>query len=196
MDKMKQWIALTVVGALAILAAGWFLVVSPKRSHASELRTQASEQERANAQLQTQLATLKAQAKALPAQQAKLAAVAAKIPNNSALPTLVRALNDAADNVGVELVSVAPGPVTAVATAPAAAVTTAASGTAAVPAASSAVGALQSIPMTLNVVGGYFQVAEFLDRLESLQRAFKVTGFKSFSATKENLFSALISLSS
>jgi Tfp pilus assembly protein PilO len=177
MDKMKQWIALTVVGALAILAAGWFLVVSPKRSHASELRTQASEQERANAQLQTQLATLKAQAKALPAQQAKLAAVAAKIPNNSALPTLVRALNDAADNVGVELVSVAPGPVTAVATAPAAAVTTAASGTAAVPAASSAVGALQSIPMTLNVVGGYFQVAEFLDRLESLQRAFKVTGF-------------------
>ena len=179
MDKMKQWIALTVVGALAIMAGGWFLIVSPKRSHAADLRTQADAQERANAQLETDLATLKAKAKALPAQQAKLAAVAAKIPNNSALPTLVRALNDAADNVGVELVSVSPGAATAVAPAGAPGSVTAASASTTTPsvAAAGAAGTLQSLPMTLNVVGGYFQVAEFLDRLESLQRAFKVTGF-------------------
>ena len=36
MDKAKQWIALAAVAVIAILAAGWFLVVSPKRSEAAD----------------------------------------------------------------------------------------------------------------------------------------------------------------
>jgi hypothetical protein len=66
MDKVKQFVALTVVGALAILAAGWFLLVSPKRTEASDLREQAATQQSANAGLETQLARLKSQAKDLP----------------------------------------------------------------------------------------------------------------------------------
>jgi Tfp pilus assembly protein PilO len=174
MDKMKQWIALTLVGALAIMAGGWFLVISPKRAHAADLRTQAAAKERANSLLQVQLSTLKAQAKDLPKQQAKLAAVAAKIPNNSAMPTLIRALNSAADDTGVELVSVAPSVATPVAGAAAPAAATTAASAASAP---SSVGALQSIQLSLGIVGSYFQVAEYLDRLESLQRAFRVTGF-------------------
>ncbi len=53
---------------------------------------------------------LKAQAKDLPKQQARLAAVAAKIPDNPALPALIRALTKAADEANVELVSLAPAP--------------------------------------------------------------------------------------
>ncbi len=37
MDKLKQWVALTVVGVLAIVAAGWFLLVAPKHSEADDL---------------------------------------------------------------------------------------------------------------------------------------------------------------
>lgn len=184
MDKMKQWVALAAVAALVILAGGWFLLVSPKRTSAADLRAQAETKQRANLALETTLADLRAKAKALPAQQAKLAAVAAKIPDNSAMPNLIRALNAAAASTGVELVSMAPGQPTAVAPPVATGKVTAApttSGTTAatpsVTAGSTAVGTLRSIPVNLSVVGSYFQVAEYLDRLENLTRAFRVTSF-------------------
>lgn len=187
-SKMKQWVALTAVGVLAVLAAGWFLLVSPKRSAAAEVRDQLASQESKNSGLQTQLAMLKAQQKTLPAQQAKLAMVAAKIPDNPALPALIRALSAAADDAGVELLSMAPGT-------PVAVTETAAAPTATAPTSSGAgttrtttpvaaavdsdfsPGVLTSIPLTINVVGGYFQVEQFFDRLENLARATKVTGF-------------------
>ncbi|MCW2671713.1 MAG: hypothetical protein JWP14_302 [Frankiales bacterium] len=175
--KLKQWVALAAVASLVILAGGWFLLVSPKRSDAASLRSQTSDKQRANELLASQVATLKSQAKELPAQQAKLAAVAAKIPNNGAMPTLIRSLNKAAADTGVELVSLAPGQPTAVAPA---AVTTPATGSTtarSAAAATSMVGTLQSVGVTMNVVGSYFQVAEYLDRLENLTRAFRVTGF-------------------
>jgi Tfp pilus assembly protein PilO len=208
-SKMKQWVALTAVGCLAVLAAGWFLLVSPKRGDAAAIRDEVASQNTTNSSLQTQLAMLKAQAKTLPAQQAKLALVAAKIPDNPALPALIRALSKAADDAGVELVSLAPGqPATVVAAAPAApapgATTTgpaagsgaavgaqaAGLGTTSKPAgapvtlgsttagaSSFSPGVLTSIPLTINVVGGYFQVEQFFDRVEQLARATKVTGF-------------------
>jgi Tfp pilus assembly protein PilO len=176
---MKQWVALAAVAALVLAAGGWFLLVSPKRANAAALRTQVSEKQQANKVLQTQIAALKAQAKDLPKQQATLAAVAAKIPNNGAMPTLIRSLNSAAADTGVELVSMAPTAPTAVAPAAAASgTTTAAAGAARTSgAAAAAVGTLESVGVTLNVVGSYFQVAEYLDRLEGLARAFRVTTF-------------------
>jgi Tfp pilus assembly protein PilO len=176
--KMKQWVALAAVAVLAILAGGWFLLVSPKHSDAATLRSEAADKQRANEMLISQIAQLKAEQKDTPKQQARLAAVAAKIPSNGALPTLIRALNAAASDTGVELVSMAPTQPTPV-TAVAATVTTPTAGgatTAATTASgSNAVGTLEQIGVTLNVVGSYFQVAEYLDRLENLTRAFRVT---------------------
>jgi type IV pilus assembly protein PilO len=177
MDKLKQYVVFTVLGCLVVLAAGWFLLVSPKRSDATALRTQAAAQVSANAQLETQLQVLKAQAKDLPKQQAKLAAVAAKIPDNPALPAMVRALTGAATAAGVELVSVAPSAPVAVAAAPAAAAPTAAApvGTPSAPVATASAGQLNSIPLTLSIAGGYFQVEQFVSNLESLPRAMRLT---------------------
>lgn len=190
MDKLKQWVALTVVGVIAVGAAGWFLLISPKRTEAAGIRTQTEQQVSANSALQTQIATLKSQAKQLPQQQAKLAAVAAKIPDNPALPTLIRALTNVASKSGVELISLAPGQPTAVAPPVAAAPVAPTAGAAPKPApaagvaatnpagaSSAAAGTLNSIVLTLNVVGGYFQVEQFMDGLENLTRAMKVTGF-------------------
>ena len=189
-SKMKQWVALTVVGVLAVLAAGWFLLVSPKRGEASQVRADVATQNTTNSGLQTQLAMLKAQAKTLPQQQAKLALVAAKIPDNPALPSLIRALSDAASDADVELVSMAPGQPAAVVgaaapgaapAAPSAAGSTGAAkpttltGTSTASAASA--GVLTAIPLTINVVGGYFQIEQFFDKVEELTRAAKVTGF-------------------
>ena len=173
MDKLKQWVALTVVGVFAVLAAGWFLLVSPKNSEAADLETQAGAQVSANSVLVTQLAFLKSQAKDLPKQQARLAAIAAKIPDNPALPALLRALSNAAASAGVELVTIAPA-------APAAFIGPRSAPTAAAapaPKAAASPVVLQSIALTINVVGGYFQVEQFLDGVESLSRSLKVTGF-------------------
>jgi Tfp pilus assembly protein PilO len=196
MEKLKQYVVFTVVGCLGILAAGWVLLVSPKRADAADLRAQAAEQVSANAQLETQLQVLKAQAKDLPKQQAKLAAVAAKIPDNPALPRLIRALTTAASAAGVELVSVTPSTPalvtaarTTTPTSPAAAGAAATAAAPAAPAApapaagapasaaagaASSAGQLASVPLTLNVAGGYFQIEQVLANLENLQRSMRV----------------------
>ena len=172
MDKLKQWVAFTVVGVVVVLAAGWFLLISPKRSEASAISLQATEKQTSNQALQTQLALLKSQAKGLPAQQAKLSVVAAKIPDNPALPALIRALDAAAATADVELVSLSPS-----VPAPVVAAGTPATPVAAAPTGAKAAAGLQQIALAVNVVGGYFQVEQFLDSVENLNRAMKVTNF-------------------
>jgi Tfp pilus assembly protein PilO len=190
MDKLKQWIGLTLVAVLAVLAAGWFLLIAPKRADASALRVENAAQTANNAGLRSSLAVLKAQAKNEPADEAKLAKVAAKIPDNPALPALIRALDKAAASTGIDLISLAPGAPTALAlaapatvtpTAPIAAGAPAVVGTTPLAAGSRPApvgggGTVASIPVTLNVKGTYFQALEFVDALEALTRAFKVAG--------------------
>ena len=192
MDKLKQWVALTVVGCLTIMAGGWFLLVSPKRTEAAEVRDQALAQESTNAGLRSKLEQLKVQAKDLPKKQADLARVAAKIPGDPGLPALIRALTAASTSAGVEFVSVTPGAPAAVAVAaPATPVAGAAAPAAGAPAPAapaapadpnaaaaapaSTAGSLAAIPIAINVVGGYFEVSQFLANLENLPRALRVT---------------------
>jgi Tfp pilus assembly protein PilO len=72
MDKTKQLGLLTAVAILAVLAGGWFLLVSPQRAHANDLRAQTSEQESSNQSTQQQIAALQAAHKDLPQVQAQL----------------------------------------------------------------------------------------------------------------------------
>jgi len=190
MDKIKQWVIMAVLASLVIVAAGWFLAVSPKRAEAEDLRAQAAEQVAANATLETQLQVLQAQAKELPKEQAKLAAVAAKIPDNPALPSLVRSLLEAAESSGVELVSISPGLPEVVApvaaepvappapaqgqTAPDAAPTDGAPVDPAT-AGPGPAGQLATVPVNINVVGDYFEVQAFVAGLETLPRALRIT---------------------
>jgi Tfp pilus assembly protein PilO len=185
MNKTRQWTMLTAVACLAILAAGWFLAVKPQRSHAASLRTQTQTVQQSNEQLTTQVNQLKQQQKDLPAQQKVLSQIATKIPDNPALPALIRQLSSAADGAGVNLISLAPGtPI--VSAAPAAPVTTGTStgttSTGTTPS-SSAASPLASIPLTLQVQGSYFNVEQFFSAVESLSRAMLVTGFNVTPAT-------------
>ena len=183
MDKLKQWIALAVVGCLAIVAAGWFLLISPKKAEAEALRTQAAERVTANGVLESQLKVLRAQAKELPKKQADLARISAQIPDNPSLPALIRSVTAASAAAGVELVSITPGapvaPVAKVPTAkapaaeppPAAAQTTPTTPAPATPGA--AAGTLTTIPLSLTAVGDYYAVAQLMANLETLPRAMR-----------------------
>jgi type IV pilus assembly protein PilO len=184
MSVTRKWSLLAALLALAILVAGWFLLVAPKRSEAASLRDQTATQEDANERLLQQLAVLKAQQAELPQQRAKLAVMRTQIPDNPALPTLIRDLTDAGKKVGVSIDSMAPSvPVPATAAVPAAPVatttetTTEGTDTAAAAAAAPAASPLFQVPLNLNVTGSYFELEQFVNKLEGLKRSFLVTGF-------------------
>jgi Tfp pilus assembly protein PilO len=197
MEKMRQWSILTAVGVVAVLAAGWFLMVSPQRSHAADVRTQSASQESTNNQLRARLAQLEAQKKGLPAQQRLLDQIAAKIPATPELPALIRQLSTAAQAAGVDLVTLAPAqPAVVTATRPAKPVapsTTGTTGTAGSTATTATAGAtattapaatpLLQIPVSVTVRGTYFNLNTFFRNVEKLTRAMLVPQFKIIPAT-------------
>jgi len=58
MTQTRKWSLVALVAVLAILAAGWFLLVSPKRGEASDLHAQNSSAIQANDQLRAKLREL------------------------------------------------------------------------------------------------------------------------------------------
>lgn len=172
MTRLRQLWLLTALGTLAVIAGGYFMLVKPQSNHAAELRTEAQEQQQVNATLQSQIAQLNKQKKDLPKQQADLARFAGLIPNNPALPAMIRSLTDAADNAGVELVSIKP-------TLPAWAKGVDENrvempGKLAAP--DGAV--LADIPVALKIAGSFSGVSTFFKEIEDLNRALLVGGFR------------------
>ncbi|MDP9417854.1 MAG: type 4a pilus biogenesis protein PilO, partial [Actinomycetota bacterium] len=164
MTKTRVWSAFAAVAMVAVLAAGWFLLVSPKRGEAAELREQTVTQGVANALLETKLKQLVEQHKQLPAKRAELADLAAQIPGEPGLPDLIRQLTADAKAAGVDLKSIAPGDPAPLSTA---------TGTAA------ATGAPQilQVAVAVNVSGEFYEHERMLEKLESMRRLFQVTGF-------------------
>ncbi|MFI5099282.1 MAG: type 4a pilus biogenesis protein PilO, partial [Actinomycetes bacterium] len=123
MTRTRKWSMLSAVVAVAVLLAGWFLVVSPKRASADDLRVQAAAQNTKNDVLKNQIAELQALQKDLPKQQAIIADVQQRIPQNPDLPALIRSLSSMAGSAGVTIHSFSPvAPVATSAQAPANAV--------------------------------------------------------------------------
>src|SRR4051794_35206143 len=107
MSRSRTWIAGTVVAALLILVAGWFVLISPAKSSVAEVKTEADAQEATNQQLQNKLDQLKAAQADLPAQEARLAEIRAQLPESPYLPSLVRQVDKLATESGVVLVTIA-----------------------------------------------------------------------------------------
>ena len=181
MTKTQQWVIGAALAIVLVMAAGWFLLVSPQRSKAADLRTQTTAEQTASAALRTDLDVLVAQAKTLPAKRAELAKFAKQMPSDPALPAMIRALQNAAVTAGVTLVSIAPQPpapfVGVAPAAPAAAAPAPAVANPALPQGVTAPGTLQSITLTTKMKGSYSQLAQFVANLEALPRMFMVTAY-------------------
>jgi Tfp pilus assembly protein PilO len=167
MSQLRKWSALTSVAVVAVLAAGWFLLISPQRGEASSLRSEKATQDQANAQLRTKIEVLKSQARDLPAQRARIAGFGLNIPADPQLPSLIRELSAAARVSGVDLDSLAPAE-------PAALPTGEGSTVGSKP---STVG-VTMIPLVVSVEGDYFGVEQFLNKVESFRRVMLVSGLK------------------
>ena len=188
MTETRKWSALAAVLVVAIMAAGWFLLVAPKRSEAADLKTQTAAQETTNVSLQQKLQQLQVQQKDLPQQRALLAKIETNIPDNPALPSMIRDLTAAARKVGVDITSMAPAVPVAVAAAPGAIVavppaeapadgSTPATDAPVVATPAAPAAALYQVPLALTVTGSYFELEQFVNKLEALKRSFLVTGF-------------------
>jgi Tfp pilus assembly protein PilO len=161
MTKTRQWAVFTAVAVLAVFALGWLLLISPQRSKAADLKSQAAGQQMTIASLHTQLSQLLAEKKDLPDQERTLGEIANKIPSDSAEPTLIRQLRTAATTADVDLSSLAPS---------------AAQPVIASPTAGSSASTLYAIPVAFTVSGSYANCELFLYRLEKLPRAMLISG--------------------
>jgi Tfp pilus assembly protein PilO len=142
----RQELVLAAVGALLVLVAGTLLLVRPTRQATAEARADRDAAVAESQSLRDQVKALEALKPKEPELKAQAALAKAEFPATPALPGLVEALQDSATLAGVELGTVSP--------------TT--------PKASTVNSQLAEITTTVNVSGGYFEIQDFLVRLEGL----------------------------
>jgi type IV pilus assembly protein PilO len=135
-------IALIVVGVLAYAAAGYFLIVSPQRAKAAELKKQIQQTED---QIQQYKLLSQQAATTPPIRVADLFRLEKAMPNEVDMAGIVLELSRIAHDTGITFESITPQGATA--------------GT-----------GYQVLPVTLIFDGNYFELSDFLYRLRSLVR--------------------------
>jgi Tfp pilus assembly protein PilO len=164
-NRTSRWSIGTALICVALLAAAWFLLISPRRDDASSVRGQAVQADNQAATLTTQIAELKSEFADLPKRRAELKVIQQQLPPGAELPTFVRDLQSLAADAGVSMDSITPGAPTVLAKTGVAAPVTAGSGS------------VVSVPMTIVVTGEYFEGSLFLKNLQTkLERSYLVTG--------------------
>jgi hypothetical protein len=132
--------------ALLILAAGALLLVRPKQQAVAEARADRNAAAAESQALGDQIRALEALKADEAALQAEARQARAEFPSTPNLPALIDALQDAASQAGVDLASVAPS----------------------APKPSTDRPELAEITTTVAVTGGYFQIEDFLAKVENL----------------------------
>ncbi|HEV3464490.1 MAG TPA: type 4a pilus biogenesis protein PilO, partial [Actinomycetota bacterium] len=134
------------IGVLLVLVAATMLLVRPTRQATADAHAARDAAISDSQALRDQIKALEALKPKEAELRAKAGLAKAEFPATPALPALVDALQDAASLSGVELGTVAPS----------------------TPKASTASPLLAEITTNINVSGGYFEIQDFLVRLENL----------------------------
>ena len=143
--------ALAAVIGLALSMVAFFVLVFPKIREIGNAKQDLQAAQDQEQVLRSQLARLQEAKENAPKLLRSLQKVRRQIPPVSDLPGIINLLQDAADVSRVDFFAVSPGSPTG-----------------------TPVGAASEIPTQVQVIGGFFQVDEFMYRLESLPRAAKV----------------------
>jgi Tfp pilus assembly protein PilO len=165
---------------LAVLGAGWILVVSPERQQASKLNAQVSSAQSALSSAEAQLAHARSDQSQYAAAYASVVSLGKAVPPSQEVPSLIYQLAEASNQKDVEFSSItstsATGPSASASTTATASTTasktaaTGASGTAAAAstaASSSAAAAFTQMPFTFVFNGNFFDLEHLFHRLDS-----------------------------
>ena len=171
-----------IVGAAAavvVLLLWYFVFWSPRGRELDRARQRRQAAEQQAAQLRTEIARLRGAQSQEPAKRARLEALRQAIPDEPNLAQFIFDANDAATRAGIDFISIAPQLPAAATPAGGATTTTAPAGggttttTAAPAGGTGAAGAgvrPAEVRLSLQIKGGYFQVLDFLNRLDDLSR--------------------------
>ena len=169
---MNRRVILGAVAAAVVVLLGWYLLLwSPAAKSAKDAKARAATAEAQQQQLQSEISRLKEAQRNEPANQAKLEALRTAIPDDPALGQFIIDVNDAANRSGILFMSISPSEPKA-GTVAAAGATTGTTGTT-VPGTRVSVvpvSAPAEISVSLQLKGGYFQVLDFLNRLDAMPR--------------------------
>jgi Tfp pilus assembly protein PilO len=190
--KSQRGPLLAAVGGAILVVVLIVTLVMPKMGHIKTTNDQLASAQAQQQSLQTQLTSLQATANNAKAIRTQMSVLDAAVPDDSHLSDLIRMLNDAADQAGVDFMTVTPGQPVAVTGGSSAPASTSSQTDTTSPESSPSPAegepapitpafgptlpeSISVIPMTMTVNGSYFAVDEYLFRLESLPRISKVT---------------------
>ena len=142
----RNELVLAGIGVLLVLVAAALLLVRPTRQATAGAHAERDAAISESQALRDQIKALEALKPTEAELKAKATLAKAEFPTTPALPALVDGLQDAASLSGVELGTVAPS----------------------TPTASTANPLLAEITTTVDISGGYFEIQDFLVRLENL----------------------------
>lgn len=177
----RRALLLAGAGSLVLLLVWYFALWSPRSSALEDAHDRRDIAEERNQQLEASIERLRNDQQNEPQRRATLERLRAAVPDQPNLAQFILDTNDAAVKAGIDWISIAPTP-PAAATAPTAPTTTttvaAGSGVGAgAGAPTTSVGSAPAeIKMTMQVSGGYFQVLDFLNRLNAMPRIVVVDG--------------------
>lgn len=141
----RQAAILSALGVVLILVLFYFFAFQPKNEELALIQEETDAAIAQQATLEARIAALQEVRLRAPEIEAALAAAESIIPREAALPSALRQLQLAADDSGVELISIAPGR----------------------PAVGEGEAAeLSTLTLSLAVEGSYFQLVDFLRRIE------------------------------
>lgn len=163
-----------IAGAVAVgvLALWYFLLWGPRKADLSAAKERRDKAESLRNELVARVTRLKASQKDEPAKRAQLEALRTTIPDDPNLAAFILDTNDAASKAGIDWISIAPSEPTAATTTPGSpARTSSTAATATTGDGTAPAGGLPAeIKLNLQITGGYFQVLDFMNRLNDMPR--------------------------
>jgi type IV pilus assembly protein PilO len=145
--KKNQVMIMTAIGLIVAIAAWWFLLYSPRNAALAKAQKQLQDEKQTEQTLKTTLAHRQDLKKNEPKLDLRMAQMATWLPDQ---PNLAQFINDAtavAKQSGIDFVSIAP----------------------AVPAAGAAGEGV--ISLSIQIKGGFFQLLDYLVRVEQMPRS-------------------------
>lgn len=139
-------VALVAIATFGVVALWWVLVYSPRGGELSDTRDEVTRAEEERTGLDSTLKRLQAIDANGPATDARLQQLSEALPANPDLAGFITGAHEIAEEAGIDWISVAP-------TEP-----------------SAAPGAPPTIRLSIQIEGGFFQVLDYLNRLEDLDR--------------------------
>jgi len=179
MTRLSPRLLIPVGAALLVIVVWLAALWGPQSSALSKAKKRADAAVQQRDALQDQLTRLKSSKRDEPLKRSQLETLRVAVPDDPNLAQFILDANDAASRSGIDFLSITPTPPSSTA-APGATSGGGGGGTAPVP-----------VRLAISITGGYFQVLDFVNRLDRLPRIVVVDNLSLTSAAAGQLTAAV-----